>query len=110
MLRTRRGPKSRGAMGMPRGVARVCLYLLKRNREDGVSTTTTADEGTERGMYKRCPKIKVIKIYRKFVVFVVGPARPRTQHDYHHDTKVKPEAATAVIELLMLGGKTPETC
>ena len=47
-------------------------------------------------------------------VFVVGPAgrpaRPRTQHDYHHDTKVKPEAATAVIELLMMGGKTPETC
>jgi hypothetical protein len=35
---------------------------------------------------------------------------PRTQHDYHHDTKVKPEAATAVIELLMMGGKTPETC
>jgi hypothetical protein len=43
-------------------------------------------------------------------VFVVGPARPRTQHDCHHDTKVKPEAATAVIELLMMGGKTPETC
>ena len=45
---------------------------------------------------------------------VVGPAgrsaRPRTQHDYHHDTKVKPEAATAVIELLMMGGKTSETC
>ena len=38
------------------------------------------------------------------------PARPRTQHDYHHDTKVKPEAATAVIELLMMGGKTPEIC
>jgi hypothetical protein len=37
-------------------------------------------------------------------------ARPRTQHDYHHDTKVKPEAATAVIELLMMGGKTPVTC
>jgi hypothetical protein len=34
----------------------------------------------------------------------------RTQHDYHHDTKVKPEAPTAVIEFLMLGGKTPETC
>ena len=40
-------------------------------------------------------------------VFVVGP---RTQHECHHDTKVKPEAATAVIELLMMGGKTPETC
>ena len=38
------------------------------------------------------------------------PARPRTQHDYHDDTKIKPEAATAVTELLMMGGKTPETC
>jgi hypothetical protein len=37
-------------------------------------------------------------------------ARPRTQHICHHDTKVKPEAATAVIELLMMGGKTPKTC
>jgi hypothetical protein len=35
---------------------------------------------------------------------------PRTQHDYHHDMKVKPETATAVIELLMMGGKAPETC
>ena len=34
----------------------------------------------------------------------------QTQHDYHHDTKVKPEAATTVIGLLMMGGKTPETC
>jgi len=46
-------------------------------------------------------------------VFVFGPAgrpaRPRTHHGYHHDTKVKPEAATAVIEHLMMGGKTPET-
>jgi hypothetical protein len=25
-------------------------------------------------------------------------------------TKVKPEAANAVIELLMISGKTPETC
>jgi hypothetical protein len=32
------------------------------------------------------------------------------QHDYHHDTKVKPEAATAITELLMMGGRTPETC
>ena len=38
------------------------------------------------------------------------PVRPRTQHGSHHDTTVKPEAATAVIELLMMGGKTPETC
>ena len=47
------------------------------------------------------------------VLVVVGagrPVRPRTQHGYHHDTKVKPEAATAVIELLIMGGSTPETC
>jgi hypothetical protein len=37
------------------------------------------------------------------------PTRPRTQHDYHHDRKVKPDAATAVIELLMMGGKKSET-
>ena len=53
----------------------------------------------------RCNSVHV------FVVWPAGrPARPRTQHEYHHDTKVKPEAATAVIELLMMGGKTPETC
>jgi hypothetical protein len=37
-------------------------------------------------------------------------ARPQTQHDYHHETKAKPEAATAVTEILMMGGKTPKTC
>ena len=31
------------------------------------------------------------------------------QYDCHHDTKIKPEAASAVIELLMMGGKTPDT-
>jgi hypothetical protein len=53
-------------------------------------------------------------MHNNHAVFVVGPAgrpvRPRTQHDCHHDTKVKPGAATAVIELLMMSGKTPETC
>ena len=32
------------------------------------------------------------------------------QHGCHHDTKVKPEAATVVVELLMMGVRTPETC
>jgi hypothetical protein len=45
-----------------------------------------------------------------FRAFSHRPAQPRKQHDYHHETKVKPESATAVIELLMMGGKTPETC
>jgi len=61
---------------------------------------------------------RIINVYFVIVflycIFVRGragrPARPRTQHNYHHDMKVKPEAATAIIELLMMGGKTPETC
>jgi len=40
------------------------------------------------------------------LLFVVGPVIT----GYHHDTKVKPEAATAVVELLMMGVRTPETC
>ena len=38
------------------------------------------------------------------------PAWPWKHHDCHHNTKVKPEAATAVVELLMMGGETAETC
>jgi hypothetical protein len=29
---------------------------------------------------------------------------------YHQDTKVKPEAATAFVELLMMSMRTSETC
>ena len=32
------------------------------------------------------------------------------KHGCHHDTKVKAEAATAVVELLMMGVRTPKTC
>ena len=32
------------------------------------------------------------------------------QHCYHHAPTVKPEDVTAVIELLMTGVRTPETC
>jgi hypothetical protein len=47
---------------------------------------------------------------------VVGPrvraGRPDhdQQHCYHHAPTVKPEAATAVVELLLMGVRTPETC
>jgi hypothetical protein len=47
------------------------------------------------------------------LLVVVGPAgRPDhdQQHCYQHAKKVKPEAATAVVELLMMGVGTPETC
>ena len=32
------------------------------------------------------------------------------QHCYHHAPTVKPEAATAVVELLMMDVRRPETC
>jgi hypothetical protein len=45
-----------------------------------------------------------------FVVGSAGPPDHDQQHCCHHATKVKPEAATAVIEFLMMGVRTPETC
>jgi hypothetical protein len=59
--------------------------------------------------------------WRDFCVWLVnssGVGRGRAgnrpdydqQHCYHHAPKVKPEAATAVVELLMMGMRTPETC
>jgi hypothetical protein len=47
------------------------------------------------------------------LLVVVGRAgRPYhdQQHCYHQAPTVKPEAATAVVELLMTGVRTPETC
>jgi hypothetical protein len=42
------------------------------------------------------------------------PLDNRPDHDqqrcYHHAPTVKPESATTVIELLMMGVRTPETC
>jgi hypothetical protein len=47
---------------------------------------------------------------RSAVLLVVGGA-PRPAHDqqhcYHHAPTVKPEAATAVVELLMMVVRTP---
>jgi len=48
------------------------------------------------------------------LLVVVGPVDNRPDHDqqhcYHHAPTVKPEAATAVVELLMMGVRTPDTC
>jgi len=42
----------------------------------------------------------------------VGRGRPdhEQEHCYHHAPKVKPEALTAAVELLMMGMSTLETC
>jgi hypothetical protein len=39
-----------------------------------------------------------------------GRADHDQQHCYHHAPTVKPEAATAVDKLLMMGMRMPETC
>jgi hypothetical protein len=52
------------------------------------------------------------------LLVVVGPAGRLAgrladhdqQHCYHDAPTVKPEATTAVVELLMMGVRTPETC
>jgi hypothetical protein len=52
------------------------------------------------------------KVVIAVLLVVVGPAgRPDhdQQHFYHHVPKVKPEVVTAVVELLMMGVRTPET-
>jgi hypothetical protein len=59
--------------------------------------------------------IKAFPVISHKVISAVGrgqagwPNRDQ-QHCYHHASKVKPEAATAVVELLMMGMRTPETC
>jgi len=40
---------------------------------------------------------------------ITGPTDHDQQHCYHHAPKVKPEAATVDVELLMMGVRTPET-
>jgi hypothetical protein len=47
------------------------------------------------------------------LLVVVGPDnRPDydQQYCYQNAPTIKPEAATAVVELLMMGVRTPETC
>jgi hypothetical protein len=50
------------------------------------------------------------------LLFVVGPAgrsvgpTKEQKHCYHHALKVKSEVVTAVVEILMMGVRTPETC
>jgi hypothetical protein len=48
------------------------------------------------------------------VVWPTGRPADRPDHDqqhcYHYAPKVKAEAATAVVELLMMGARRPETC
>jgi hypothetical protein len=55
-----------------------------------------------------------IQLYLQHLVFVGRGRAGRPDHDqqhcYHHTPTVKPEAVTAVVEFLMVGVKTPETC
>jgi hypothetical protein len=45
------------------------------------------------------------------VAVLLVVVRPTTTNSAaHHTPTVKPEAATAVVELLMMGVRTPETC
>jgi hypothetical protein len=43
------------------------------------------------------------------LLVVIGPDHDQ-QYCYHHATMLTPEAATAIVEILMIGVRTPETC
>jgi hypothetical protein len=43
-------------------------------------------------------------------VLLVNRTDHDQQHCYHHAPTVKPEAAAAVVRLLMMGKRMPETC
>jgi len=64
--------------------------------------------------YGRCPKngfvVTDISCYIKNVADPPQPARPRPTALLSPRSNGKPEAATAVVELLMMGVKMPETC
>jgi hypothetical protein len=48
--------------------------------------------------------------FLKFITWHLCTAQHVLLHCWHHPPTVKPEAATAVVELLMMGVKMPETC
>jgi hypothetical protein len=56
--------------------------------------------------------LKLLDVYSyvEFIMFGAGHNRPDhdRQHCYHYASKVKPEAATAVVELLVMGVRTPK--
>jgi hypothetical protein len=49
-------------------------------------------------------------VYLELNMFRADRPEHDQQHCYHHASKVKSEAATAVVELLTMGVSTPETC
>jgi hypothetical protein len=67
----------------------------------GATTTAVAASG----FYRWSVVVAVL------LVVVGPPGRPDydQQHCYHHTPTVKPEAATPVVELLMMDVRTPET-
>ena len=81
----------------------------------GVDSASNRNENQEYQELNNCGSS--LWFYRWSVVVavllvVVGPVRPDhdQQHCYHHAPTVKPKAATAVVEILMMGVRTPETC
>ena len=63
----------------------------------------------------RCNNLSslLLDVYFKLNMFRRGRAGrfdQDQQHCCHHAPKVKPEFATAVVELLMMDVRTPETC
>jgi hypothetical protein len=64
----------------------------------------------QKNLFSLLPDVYLqLKMFRASSCPSSGAQQLQQQHCYHHAPKVKPEAATAVVELLMMGVRTPET-
>jgi hypothetical protein len=82
----------------------ICLFI----------TSTLDVHGIKIIRPTRCNNFSslLLDVYLQLNMFITGYNRPDhdQQHCYHHAPKAKPEAATAVVKLLMMGVRTPEIC
>jgi len=92
-------------------------YFSYEERWDHFEVTTARTASREKLCNSKLVHcfFKVRKSVHHHTIQINQPSRCKRpdhdqQHCYHHAPKVKPEAATAVVELLMMDVRTPETC
>jgi len=85
------------------------MFRWYHHPSSGAQTTVSTASGI-------CYTVIVICCYRGrvgtglSVLWVAGRTEHEQQRCYHHAPTVKPEAVAAVVGLLMMGMRMPETC
>jgi hypothetical protein len=101
-----------------KAIAHTCLIrntpIISAKRKPIFVVVSSSSSSTKTSVSAQ-PAHGTGSIHKQYLCFlrytwpVNGPDHDQ-QHCYHHAPTVKPEAATAVVELLMMGVMTPETC